>query len=88
MAFSVSTRTISTSDCLKAGAFRLRMALWSRSSGGKGFGFERSSFERRPIRFPHLGGVVIGDNVEVGACNAIVRGTLSDTVIEAFVKTL
>lgn len=57
----------------------------SSSIGGDGFGFERLS-NGNPIRFPHLGGVLIGDNVEVGACTTIARGTLSDTIIEDYVK--
>ncbi|KGK43299.1 UDP-3-O-(3-hydroxymyristoyl) glucosamine N-acyltransferase [Nitrincola sp. A-D6] len=56
------------------------------SIGGDGFGFERMS-DGVPLRFPHLGGVVIGDNVEIGALNSIARGTLSDTVISNNVKT-
>lgn len=56
------------------------------SIGGDGFGFERLP-DGSPIRFPHLGGVVIGSNVEIGALNSVVRGTLSDTVIEDYVKT-
>jgi UDP-3-O-[3-hydroxymyristoyl] glucosamine N-acyltransferase len=55
------------------------------SIGGDGFGFERLA-DGTPLRFPHLGGVFIGDNVEVGSCTTIARGTLSDTVIEDNVK--
>ncbi len=54
--------------------------------GGDGFGFERLS-DGTPIRFQHLGGVIIGENVEIGALNSIVRGTLSDTIIGDYVKT-
>lgn len=54
--------------------------------GGDGFGFERLA-DGTPIRFVHLGGVVIGEHVEIGAFNAIVRGTLSDTTIGNHVKT-
>lgn len=54
--------------------------------GGDGFGFERLP-DGSPIRFPHLGGVLIGENVEIGAMNSIAKGTLSDTRIEDFVKT-
>lgn len=54
--------------------------------GGDGFGFERLS-DDIPVRFQHLGGVVIGENVEIGALNSIARGTLSDTVIGNNVKT-
>ena len=56
------------------------------SIGGDGFGFERL-LDGTPIRFPHLGGVLIGSNVEIGALNSIARGALSDTIIEDYVKT-
>ncbi len=56
------------------------------SIGGDGFGFERSE-DGTPVRFPHLGGVLIGENVELGALNSVARGTLSDTIIESHVKT-
>ncbi|PKM30375.1 MAG: UDP-3-O-(3-hydroxymyristoyl)glucosamine N-acyltransferase [Gammaproteobacteria bacterium HGW-Gammaproteobacteria-11] len=55
------------------------------SIGGDGFGFERMP-DGIPLRFPHLGGVIIGNNVEIGSCTAIARGTLSDTIIEDEVK--
>jgi UDP-3-O-[3-hydroxymyristoyl] glucosamine N-acyltransferase len=48
--------------------------------GGDGFGYERNEegiFEK----FPHLGGVVIEDDVEIGSNTCVDRGTLSDTVI-------
>lgn len=57
----------------------------SSTIGGDGFGFERLA-DGRPIRFPHLGGVTIGENVEIGSCTAVCRGTLSNTVIENFAK--
>ena len=34
------------------------------------------------LRFPHLAGVSIGNNVELGSGTVIVRGTLTNTVIE------
>lgn len=40
-----------------------------------------------PVCVPHLGGVVIGSHVKIGANNAVSRGCLSDTVIEDYVKT-
>lgn len=55
------------------------------SIGGDGFGFERLD-NNKPIKFPHLGRVIVGKNVEIGSCTAIARGTLSDTVIEDDVK--
>lgn len=55
------------------------------SIGGDGFGFERLD-DGTPLRFPHLGGVLIGENVEIGSCTAIARGTLSNTLIDDYVK--
>ncbi len=56
------------------------------SVGGDGFGFERLS-DGTPIRFPHLGGVIIGQNVEIGALNSIARGSLSNTRVDDLTKT-
>lgn len=55
------------------------------SIGGDGFGFERLA-NGTPVKFPHLGGVDIGKNVEIGACAAIARGTLSNTIIDNYAK--
>src|SRR5690606_15595683 len=52
--------------------------------GSDGFGF--ASEEGRWVKVPQLGAVVIGDDVEIGACVAIDRGTLKDTIIENGVK--
>ncbi len=38
------------------------------------------------VKIPHLGGVEIGDDVEIGANTTIDRGALDDTVIEAGCK--
>lgn len=53
--------------------------------GGAGFGFERDDDGNR-FRFPQIGGVIIGNNVEIGANTCIDRGALSDTVIEDYAK--
>ncbi|MEZ8353641.1 hypothetical protein AB6C45_20435 [Vibrio splendidus] len=53
--------------------------------GSEGFGFDRDS-NGWLIRFKHLGGVVIGNEVEIGANTCISRGTLSDTFIGDNVK--
>lgn len=48
--------------------------------GSDGFGYQRNpdgAFEK----FPHFGGVVIGDDVEIGGQTCIDRGTLGDTII-------
>lgn len=49
--------------------------------GSDGFGFERDD-RGGVVRFPHLGGVRIGNRVEIGSCTCVARGTLGDTVIE------
>jgi UDP-3-O-[3-hydroxymyristoyl] glucosamine N-acyltransferase len=54
--------------------------------GGQGFGVERDG-DGRTHKIPHLGGVVIGDFVEIGALNTIVSGTIDPTIIEDHVKT-
>ena len=48
--------------------------------GGEGFGFERDD-EGNKFRFPQIGNVIIGCDVEIGANTCIDRGALSDTVI-------
>lgn len=47
--------------------------------GADGFGFARH--DGAWIKIYQLGGVVIGNNVEIGACTTIDRGALGDTVI-------
>lgn len=42
--------------------------------------------ERNKYRIPSLGKVVIGNHVEIGACNNIAAGGCSDTIIEDYVK--
>ena len=53
--------------------------------GASGFGFVRDE-NLVPIPFPQLGGVVIGDYVEIGANTCIDRGALADTVIGEHTK--
>lgn len=63
--------------------------------GDIGFGIERINdmewqripFEGDPMKMPHLGGVIIGSNVGIGALNTVVSGAIEPTVIEDFVKT-
>jgi UDP-3-O-[3-hydroxymyristoyl] glucosamine N-acyltransferase len=52
--------------------------------GADGFGMARD--EGRWVKIPQIGGVVIGDDVEIGANTTIDRGALDDTVIEDGVK--
>lgn len=53
--------------------------------GEEGFGFERNEYGV-PIRFPHLGQVLIHDDVEIGSNVTINKGTLGFTVIGNHVK--
>ncbi len=48
--------------------------------GGDGFGYEPDE-EGNLILCPHLGHVIIGNNVDIGAYTCIDRGTVSSTVI-------
>ena len=52
--------------------------------GADGFGIAKD--DDRWIKVPQLGGVRLGDDVEVGANTTIDRGTIEDTVIENGVK--
>lgn len=73
----LSDNTIVGEDCyIKSGSI----------IGEDGFGFDFEE-DGKPIRIPHLGKVIIGDNVEIGAKNTIARGTLDDTIILDNVKT-
>jgi UDP-3-O-[3-hydroxymyristoyl] glucosamine N-acyltransferase len=50
--------------------------------GADGFGYERNE-DAELEKFPHIGGVVIEDNVEIGSNTSIDRGTLGDTIIRS-----
>jgi UDP-3-O-[3-hydroxymyristoyl] glucosamine N-acyltransferase len=52
--------------------------------GCDGFGFLPSPSGM--IKIPQIGNVVLGDDVEIGACTTIDRGTIGDTVIESGTK--
>lgn len=53
--------------------------------GGEGFGFEKDDDGNR-FRFPQIGDLIIGDNVEIGSNTCIDRGALSDTIIGSHTK--
>ena len=53
--------------------------------GYDGFGFEKDA-AGVPVRIPHIGGVTLGAEVEVGANTVIARGTMGNTVIGDHVK--
>lgn len=52
--------------------------------GSDGFGYYVR--EGRHCKVPHTGGVVIGDDVEIGACTCVDRSKIGDTVIGAGTK--
>lgn len=54
------------------------------SIGSDGLGFEMDQGEW--VKIPHVGGVVIGNRVEIGANTAIDRGSVKDTLIADDVK--
>jgi len=54
--------------------------------GGQGFGIEKDQ-KGKTYRIPHLGSVIIGDNVDIGSLNTVVSGTIDPTVIENNVMT-
>jgi len=53
--------------------------------GSDGYGFVRDETGNK-ARIPHLGGVMIGSHVEVGALCCVQSGTISPTIIEDQVK--
>jgi UDP-3-O-[3-hydroxymyristoyl] glucosamine N-acyltransferase LpxD len=53
--------------------------------GDQGFGFGFSE-NKEPKRINHSGGVIIGDEVEVGANSVICSGTIQPTILENYVK--
>lgn len=53
--------------------------------GEDGFGFERDA-DGKALRLPHLGRVVIEEDVEIGSLTTVCRGTLGDTLIRRGAK--
>lgn len=53
--------------------------------GGFGFGFAFDD-NKPPVRLPHIGGVIIGNYVEIGAITTICSGTIEPTIIKNHVK--
>lgn len=52
--------------------------------GADGFGYVEE--DGRPVHVPHVGGCVLGDEVEIGANSTVDRGSVEDTVIGARTK--
>lgn len=52
--------------------------------GGDGFGFAHTG--KNWVKIAQIGSVIIGNDVEIGACSSIDRGALGDTVIGNDVK--
>jgi UDP-3-O-[3-hydroxymyristoyl] glucosamine N-acyltransferase len=55
--------------------------------GGQGLGVERDLERDVNIMIPHIGGVAIGDSVELGALSTVASGTIDPTIIDNQVKT-
>jgi len=53
--------------------------------GAEGFGYNRMS-SGEAVQFPHVGGVIIEDNVDIGSNTSIDRGALSNTHIKKGAK--
>jgi UDP-3-O-[3-hydroxymyristoyl] glucosamine N-acyltransferase LpxD len=53
--------------------------------GHEGFGFEKDE-DGNNTHIPHLGGVLIGDYVQVGVMTTVISGTIHATVIEDYTK--
>lgn len=53
--------------------------------GEEGFGFERKA-DGSAVRLPHLGTVVIHDDVEIGSFTTVCRGTIANTEIHRGAK--
>ena len=53
--------------------------------GTDGLGCSRDE-QGRLTKFPHLGGVIIGNDVEIGANSQIAKGSFSNTIIESGCK--
>jgi UDP-3-O-[3-hydroxymyristoyl] glucosamine N-acyltransferase len=62
-----------------------RVVLWPFALVGRdGFGFLQR--DGRHLRIPQVGGVTIGDDVEIGAYSSVDRGAVDPTVVEDGVK--
>lgn len=53
--------------------------------GGTGFGYETDT-DGKLFQMPHVGGVTIGADVDVGSCTCVARGVMAETVVEDGVK--
>jgi UDP-3-O-[3-hydroxymyristoyl] glucosamine N-acyltransferase LpxD len=53
--------------------------------GHQGFGFVRDEIGNK-TRIPHLGGVMIGSHVEIGALSTVLSGTIMPTIVEDYAK--
>lgn len=62
-----------------------RVVIWTGSIVGKdGFGYLQR--DGRHVRIPQVGGVRLGDDVEIGALSTVARGALDDTRLATGVK--
>lgn len=81
---SVGARTILHPNVTIYGGVRIGADVVIHSGtviGADGFGYERSE-DGTLEKFPHIGGVVIENGVEIGSNTSVDRGSLGDTVIK------
>ena len=85
----IGDRTVIGENCVISNAVRIGhdcLIKPNTTIGARGFGFADGE-DGIPVPFPHIGGVVIGNHVEIGANCTVVRAALDDTVVGDFVKT-
>ena len=70
-------------DCVIGHRVRL---LANSVVGADGFGHDRDPETGAWKRIPHIGNVVLGDDVEIGACATVDRAVVGSTVLAAGVK--
>ena len=85
---SVGPRTIIGSGVVIEGRVSMGSDCRVKSNsviGSQGFTFERDE-NGNPHHFPHIGCIVIGNDVWIGSCTTIERGGLGSTTIQSGVK--
>lgn len=79
----ISTNTVIENHCSINNNTKIGKNVYIKSNsiiGGEGFGYVKDELNNN-LRFPHIGGTIISDFVEIGSCVTIDRGTLSNTII-------
>ncbi|MFN4083082.1 MAG: UDP-3-O-(3-hydroxymyristoyl)glucosamine N-acyltransferase [Bacteroidia bacterium] len=80
----IGDNTIINSHCLIKDGTKIGKDVIIQSNviiGTDGFGYSRNA-ENKLERFPHIGGVIIEDDVEIGSSTCIDKGSLGNTIIK------